>query len=72
MMLGEVIAVDSGAIIGLRQRQPIGVKLAERHAGMVHVIENAEFHECFPEHVAVAGAPIASCPGYRHSTFLIS
>ena len=44
MVLGEVIAVDAGAVIGFGQREPVGIKLAERHARIVHVVEYAEFH----------------------------
>ncbi len=47
-MLGEVIAPDAGAVIGFDQREPVGIKLAERHARVVHVIEHAEFHEAAP------------------------
>ena len=43
-MLGEVIAPDAGAVIGFDQLEPVGIKLAERHARVVHVIEHAEFH----------------------------
>ena len=43
-MLGEVIAVEAGAVVGLDQLQPVGVELAERHARVVHVVEHAEFH----------------------------
>ena len=73
MMLGDVIPVNSGAIIGFDQPQAIGVQLAERHARIVHVIEDAELHESSPNSMAgTTPALIPACLAYRHSTFLIS
>ena len=43
-MLGDVIAVEAGAVVGLGDGQPVGVELAERHARVVDVVEDAEFH----------------------------
>src|ERR1700732_1658985 len=43
-MLGEVIAVKARAIVSLGKPQPAGKQLAMRDAGVVHVVENAEFH----------------------------
>ena len=44
-MLGDVIAVEARAVVGLGEPQPVGVELAERHARVVDVVEDAEFHE---------------------------
>jgi hypothetical protein len=44
MVLGYVIAVDTAAIIGFDELKPIGIKLPERHAGVVHMVEHTEFH----------------------------
>jgi len=45
VVFGHVIAVEAGAVVGLDQRQPIGVERAERFAGVpVHVVEHAEAH----------------------------
>ncbi len=43
-MLGDVIAVEARAVIGLGDGEPVGVELAERHARVVDVVEDAEFH----------------------------
>ena len=43
-MLGDVIAVEARAVVGLGDGQPVGVELAERHARVVDVVEDAEFH----------------------------
>jgi hypothetical protein len=39
-----MIGVKTGTIIGLSEPQPVGVKFAMRHASIVHVVEDAEFH----------------------------
>jgi hypothetical protein len=44
MVLGEVIAVEAVPIIGFEKREPIGLELAERHTGVVHVVEDTELH----------------------------
>ena len=44
VMFGDVIAVEAGAIVSLGDGQPLGVELAERHARVVDVVEDAEFH----------------------------
>jgi hypothetical protein len=44
VVLGDVVAPDAGAIVGFDELEPIGVKLPERHAGIIHVVEHAEFH----------------------------
>src|SRR5262245_18557888 len=44
MVLGQVIAVNTAAIVGFDELEPIGIKLPERHAGVVHVVEHTEFH----------------------------
>src|SRR5262245_4127228 len=44
MVLGEVVAVNTAAIVGFDELEPIGIKLPERHAGVVHVVEHTEFH----------------------------
>ena len=44
VVLGDVIAVEAGAIVGLGDGQPLGVKLAKRHARVVDMVEDAEFH----------------------------
>ena len=43
-MLGQVIGVEPGAIVGLRDPQPIFVERGERRPGAVEMIEDAEFH----------------------------
>src|SRR5262245_65211037 len=47
MVLGEVIAVESGSVIGFDQIEPAGVELGERAARIVHVVEHAELHDRF-------------------------
>src|SRR5580692_4012322 len=47
-MLGEMIAVKAVAVVGFRQPQPAGKQLAMRDAGVVHVVEYAEFHGRLP------------------------
>ena len=44
-MLGEVIAVKARAVVSLGKPQPAGEQLAMRDAGVVHMVENAEFHD---------------------------
>jgi hypothetical protein len=43
-MLGDVISMKAGALVGLRELQPLLVLLAERDLGAVHVVEDSEFH----------------------------
>ena len=45
VMLGEVIAVKARAVISLGKPQPAGKQLGMRDAGIVHVVENTEFHD---------------------------
>ena len=44
MMLGEVVSVKTGAVVGFGKLQPAGKQLAMRYAGIVQMIEHAEFH----------------------------
>jgi len=44
-MLSEVIGVEAQAVVGLGKPQPAGEQFAVRNARIVHVIENAEFHD---------------------------
>jgi hypothetical protein len=44
VVFGEMIAVKAGAVVSFGQPQPAGIKLAKRHAGIVHVVEDAELH----------------------------
>jgi hypothetical protein len=48
MMLGKVISVNAGAVISFDQGEAIGIELAERHSGLIHMIEDAEFHSQSP------------------------
>ena len=50
MVLGEMIAVEARAIVSLGEGQPVGIELAERHARVVDVVEDAEFHATAPSH----------------------
>ena len=52
MVLRDVVAVDAGAFIGLRQAQAIFVKFCERNARVIHVVEHAEFHRFLPKSTA--------------------
>ncbi len=45
VMLGEVIAVKAGTVVSLGEPQAAGKQLAVRNARIVHVVEDAEFHE---------------------------
>ena len=76
VMFGKMVGVESGAVESLGEFEPAGIKLAVRHAGIVHVIENAEFHRPFPpqmrsrhnsgiEAVAGDGARRGSCDNGR-------
>ncbi len=47
-MFGKMIGVESRAVESLGELEPAGIKFAVRHAGIVHVIENAEFHRPSP------------------------
>ena len=53
-MLGQVIAVKPKPIIGLDELQPLLDLLLERHAGIVHVFENAELHVSSSPNIGVA------------------
>jgi hypothetical protein len=44
MMLGDVIAVESSAIVGFHNPQAIVVEILQRRAVGVDVIEDPEFH----------------------------
>jgi hypothetical protein len=44
VVLGHVVAVQAAAVVGLDQRQPIGVLRAEIVLRSVHVVEDAELH----------------------------
>ena len=44
-MLGEVIGVKARAVVRLGKPQPAGKQFAMRHARIVHVVEDAEFHD---------------------------
>jgi hypothetical protein len=44
MVFGEMVAVETGAVIGFDQSQPIGVELTERDPRVVQVVEHTEFH----------------------------
>src|SRR5262245_36586990 len=52
MVLGKMIAGDAAAIGGFDQVEAGGIKLAERAARIVHVVEHAEFHEESPRRQA--------------------
>ena len=45
MMLCQVIAIEAGAIVGFGDLEAILVKVRQRRAGTVEMIENAEFHD---------------------------
>jgi hypothetical protein len=51
MMLGQVIAADAEPVIGLDQRQPVLVKLAERLGPAVEMVEDADLHHAVPSGV---------------------
>ena len=53
MVLGDVIAVKTGAVVSLRDGEPVGIQLAKRHARVVDVVEYSEFHLC-PAQILVA------------------
>src|SRR5829696_5952731 len=42
MMLRHVIAVEAAAVVSLRDLQPVGIELAERHVRLIDMVENAE------------------------------
>ena len=44
MVLGEMVGVEAGAVIGVDDRQPIGVEIGERAVAAVEIIEDAELH----------------------------
>jgi hypothetical protein len=44
MVLGHVIAVKSGAIEQLNNREPLLVIIRKRQMAAVNVVEDAEFH----------------------------
>ena len=44
MVLGEVIGVEAGSIVGLGDLQAVFIKIRQRWAGAVEVIENSKFH----------------------------
>jgi hypothetical protein len=44
MVFGQMVATETGAVIGLDQLQPIGVELTERDPRVVQVVEHTEFH----------------------------
>jgi pantoate kinase len=44
MMLGDVIAIEAGAVIRLYQAEPIGIEAIERNRRPIHVVEHAELH----------------------------
>jgi hypothetical protein len=48
VVLGEVIAVKTQAIVSLGKPQPIGIERAERNTRIVHMVEHAEFHDRLP------------------------
>lgn len=43
-MLRQVIGMETGTVIGLRQAQAAVVLIGERHGALVHVIEYAKLH----------------------------
>src|SRR5436190_15589190 len=55
VMLGDVIAVEARALVGLGDGQPVGVELTERHACVVDVIEDSEFHAALVSKTPMAG-----------------
>src|SRR5262245_5008557 len=65
MVLGEVVAVNAAAIVGFDELEPIGIKLPERHAGVVHVVEHTEFHRDPP--APSRRGRVRSRPGWRPS-----
>jgi hypothetical protein len=46
VMLGDVIGVKTRAIVGFGDLEAVLVKIRQRRAGAIEVIENAEFHAC--------------------------
>src|SRR4051794_21545853 len=44
MMLGQMVCMETKPIIGLNEAQPLLDLLLERHAGIVHVLEDTELH----------------------------
>ena len=44
VVLGDVVAVEARAVVGLGNLELVGVELAEWHACIVDVVEYAEFH----------------------------
>src|SRR5262249_55930585 len=48
VMLGEMIAVETGGLGRLQQGEPILVGLLQRLAARVDVVEDAELHVAFP------------------------
>ena len=48
VMLGEMIGVKAGSLVSLSELEASGIEFAERNAGIVQVIEDAEFHDGVP------------------------
>jgi hypothetical protein len=44
VVFGQVIGPEPAAVIGFDQAQAISELPVERHAGVVHVVEDSEFH----------------------------
>jgi hypothetical protein len=55
MVLRQMVAVNAGAVVGFDQRETVSVKLCERHARIVHVVEDTEFHATHPSQPAHFG-----------------
>jgi hypothetical protein len=61
VMLGHVIAVEAGLVVGLDQRQAIGIETIERAGAAIHVVKHAELHGNVPWLIRRrCGAPTAS------------
>ena len=65
MVLGDVIAVEARAVIGLGDGQPVGIELAERHPRVVDVVEDAEFHTALVSKTPMAGTSPAMTKSVR-------
>jgi hypothetical protein len=53
MVLGQMIAVEPGAIVGLDEAEPVGIETVRVVRRIVHVVEHAELHR-------VGTVPVAS------------
>jgi hypothetical protein len=49
VMLGEMIGVETGAVVKLDQLQPGLVIIPQRQVITIEVIENSKFHILFPD-----------------------